>query len=128
MRISDWSSDVCSSDLSFRIPMIIRNPDRPADATRGEIVDHYTETVGTMPTILEWIGAEIPRQCDGRSLLDFTYGTVPADWRTEVHYEFDFSDSFYSTPQGVLGTAMDQSPLAVERGSSSCRESVCQYA
>src|SRR3546814_1501569 len=75
MRISDWSSDVCSSDLyllgkigyfdaSFRIPMIIRNPDRPADATRGEIVDRYTETVDTMPTILEWIGAEIPRQCD----------------------------------------------------------------
>src|SRR3546814_15151333 len=90
MRISDWSSDVCSSDLyllgkigyfdaSFRIPMIIRNPDRPADATRGEIVDRYTETVDTMPTILEWIGAEIPRQCDGRSLLAFTYCTVPAD-------------------------------------------------
>src|SRR3546814_16578767 len=66
-----------------------------------------------MPTILEWIGAEIPRQCDGRSLLDFTYGTVPADWRTEVHYEFDFRDIFYSKPEGVLGTAMDQSSLAV---------------
>src|SRR3546814_6474429 len=89
--------------------MISRNPDRPADATRGEIVDRYTETVDTMPTILEWIGAEIPRQCDGRSLLDFTYGTVPADWRTEVHYEFDFRDIFYSKPEGVLGTAMDQS-------------------
>ncbi|MFC3676263.1 alkaline phosphatase family protein [Ferrovibrio xuzhouensis] len=100
-------------DASFRIPMIIRNPDRPADATRGEIVDRYTETVDTMPTILEWIGADIPRQCDGRSLLDFTYGTVPADWRTEVHYEFDFRDIFYSKPEGVLGTAMDQSSLAV---------------
>src|SRR3546814_6117835 len=93
--------------------MIIRNPDRPADATRGEIVDRYTETVDTMPTILEWIGAEIPRQCDGRSLLDFTYGTVPADWSTEVHYEFDFRDIFYSKPEGVLGTAMDQSSPAV---------------
>src|SRR3546814_19693441 len=92
MRISDWSSDVCSSDLyllgkigyfdaSFRIPMLIRNPDRPADATRGEIVDRYTETVHTMQTILEWIGAEIPRQCEGRSLPDFPYGTVPAGRR-----------------------------------------------
>lgn len=100
-------------DASFRIPMIIRNPDRPADVTRGEIVDRFTETIDTMPTILEWIGADIPRQCDGRSLLDFTYGSVPAGWRTEVHYEFDFRDIFYSKPEGVLGTAMDHSSLAV---------------
>lgn len=102
-------------DGSFRIPMIIRNPDHAAESTRGQIVDRYTETVDTMPTILEWIGAEIPRQCDGRSLLDFTYGAEPANWRTEVHYEFDFRDIFYSKPEGILGTAMDQSSLAVVR-------------
>src|SRR3546814_8151295 len=54
-------------DASFRIPMIIRNPDRPADATRGEIVDRYTETRDTIPPILEWIGAEIPRHRSEKS-------------------------------------------------------------
>src|SRR3546814_15546943 len=37
MRISDWSSDVCSSDLRTRRPRRWRpHPDRPAVAARGE--------------------------------------------------------------------------------------------
>src|SRR3546814_8456164 len=47
MRISDWSSDVCSSDLSM------------ADV---------------MPTICEAMGAEIPPGVQGRSLLPLLKG------------------------------------------------------
>ena len=66
-----------------------------------------------MPTILEWLGLGVPRQCDGRSLLPFCHGAPPQDWRTEVHYEFDFRDLHYSQPETALNVPMDRCGLAV---------------
>ena len=99
-------------DESYRIPMIIRDPRAEASATRGTIVETFTETIDTMPTILEWLGLDVPRQCDGRSLLPFCEKGAPADWRTEAHYEFDFRDVFYSKPETSLGIPMDKCSLA----------------
>ncbi len=43
-----------------------------------------------MPTILEWLGLEVPVACEGVSLLPFC-GAGPANgWRTEAHAAFDF--------------------------------------
>ncbi len=100
-------------DASYRIPMVIRDPSPEANATRGKIVERFTETVDTMPTILDWLGGDVPRQCDGRSLLPFVHGDAPAQWRTEAHYEFDFRDIYYSKPETALGLHMDQCSLAV---------------
>jgi arylsulfatase A-like enzyme len=100
-------------DESYRIPMIVRDPRREANATRGTIVEKFTETIDTMPTILEWLGLPVPRQCDGRSLLPFCEGAAPADWRTEAHYEFDFRDLYYSQPESAIGVPMDKCSLAV---------------
>ena len=100
-------------DESYRIPMIIRDPRADANISRGTIVENFTETIDTMPTILEWLGLPVPRQCDGRSLLPFVEQGAPADWRTEVHYEYDFRDVFYSRPETSLGIAMDKCSLAV---------------
>jgi hypothetical protein len=101
-------------DQSFHIPMIVRDPSREADATRGTMVNHFTETIDTMPTLLEWLGRPIPRACDGRSLLPFVrQGGAPEDWRTEVHYEYDFRNVFYSQPESALNLPMDDCSLAV---------------
>src|SRR5882724_9635096 len=100
-------------DESYRIPMIIRDPRAEANSSRGSIVDKFTETIDTMPTVLEWLGLEVPRQCDGRSLLPFCEKGAPADWRTEAHYEFDFRDLFYTRPETSLGIPMDKCSLAV---------------
>jgi len=100
-------------DESYRIPMIVRDPRAAAKASRGAIVESLTETIDTMPTILEWLGLPVPRQCDGRSLLPFCAGATPSDWRTEVHYEFDFRDLHTSKPESALGVAMDKCGLAV---------------
>jgi arylsulfatase A-like enzyme len=100
-------------DESYRIPMIVRDPRPEANGTRGTIVDKFTETIDTTPTILEWLGLPIPRQVDGRSLLPFVEGETPADWRTEVHYEYDFRDLHYSKPESSLGAPMDKCGLAV---------------
>ena len=100
-------------DESYRIPMIVRDPRPEANGARGTVVERFTETIDTMPTILEWLGLPVPRQCDGRSLLPFCEGEAPTDWRTEVHYEFDFRDLHYSKPESALGVAMDKCSLAV---------------
>jgi arylsulfatase A-like enzyme len=100
-------------DESYQIPMIIRDPRGEANGTRGTIVENFTETIDTMPTLLEWLGLPVPRQCDGRSLLPFLEKGAPADWRTEAHYEFDFRDVFYSKPETSLGIPMDKCSLAV---------------
>ena len=61
-------------DPAFHIPLIIRDPRNASDGGRGQIVDEFSESIDIMPTILEWLGAEIPVQCDGRSLLPFLAG------------------------------------------------------
>jgi arylsulfatase A-like enzyme len=100
-------------DESFRIPLLIRDPSPAAAASRGRIVEQFTENIDVMPTILDWVGAETPRACDGRSLRPFLHGETPDDWRTEVHYEFDFRTSYGNVHDKVLGLPMDQCSLAV---------------
>lgn len=102
-------------DESFHIPMIVRDPSPEADQTRGKIVDKFTETIDTMPTILDWIGAEVPRACDGHSLLPFLYGDTPDDWRAEVHFEYDFRTYYRAADRRVLDLHVDQCSLAVIR-------------
>jgi arylsulfatase A-like enzyme len=105
-------------DDSYRIPLIIRDPRAEATGARGTIVEKFTETIDTMPTILEWLDLPVPRQCDGNSLLPFCEGRTPSDWRTEVHYEYDFRDLHYSQPESALGLAMDKCALAVVQDES----------
>jgi arylsulfatase A-like enzyme len=100
-------------DESFRIPLVIRDPSPEAAVSRGRIVEQFTETIDVMPTILEWVGADIPRACDGRSLRPFLHGDTPAEWRTEVHYEYDFRTSYNDVQERVLGLPIDQCSLAV---------------
>lgn len=101
-------------DQSYHIPMIVMDPGATANATRGSIVRSFTESVDVMPTVLDWLGLPTPRACDGRSLLPWLHEPAgPVDWRTEVHYEFDFRDIFYSAPEQPLGLTMDECALAV---------------
>jgi len=68
-----------------------------------------------MPTIVEWMGGEVPDQCDGRSLLPFLRNGAPTDWRTEVHFEFDFRDPVHHGPESLLGVTSEQCCLTVLR-------------
>ncbi len=99
-------------DESFRIPLVIKDP-QGAAGRRGAVEEAFTESVDVMPTILDWLGGEAPRACDGHSVMPFTQGIRPTDWRTELHYEYDFRDVHYSEPEKVLGLGMDESSLCV---------------
>ncbi len=98
-------------DESFRIPLVVKDPD--ARGAAGGIEDAFTESVDVMPTILQWLGGEVPRACDGHSLLPIVHGSRPADWRRHLTYEYDFRDVFYSQPESALGLAMDECSLMV---------------
>lgn len=100
-------------DQSFHIPLIVRDPAPAGDAARGTIVEAFTESVDVTPTILDFLGLEIPLTCDGRSLAPFLRGEVPADWRDAVHWEYDFRDIRGAAPEDALDLAIETSNLAV---------------
>lgn len=102
-------------DEAFHIPLIVRVPGDEAAAAYGQRRSEFTEAIDIMPTILEWLGLPAPRQCDGRSLLDFTRGRTPASWRTEVHWEFDIRAGRVPNAGPVLGVHPDRSSIMVIR-------------
>lgn len=77
---------------AYHIPLVIRVPGRAADATRGTMVDRFTECIDVMPTILDALEQPIPVQCDGSSLMPFLRGQSITSWRDGVVFEFDFRD------------------------------------
>jgi arylsulfatase A-like enzyme len=100
-------------DESFRIPLVVKDAG-PGNARAGEIEDAFTESVDVMPTILEWLGGEAPRACDGSSLLPLLqHRGAPEGWREVLHYEYDFRDVYYSHPEEKLGVDMDSASLCV---------------
>ncbi len=87
-------------DRSFHIPLIMRIPAESTPMKSGRIIDAFTENIDILPTLIELFGGEIPRQCDGDSLLPFFRGEPLKRWRTEVHWEVDFG--FFEEYPGVM--------------------------
>jgi arylsulfatase A-like enzyme len=101
-------------DEAVHVPLIVRDPDPAAATTRGAQVDAFTEAVDIMPTILDWIGQEIPQRIDGASLLPFLRGGV-AGWREEVHWERDFRNVRSFDAEKWFGLSPDQCSFCVIR-------------
>ena len=97
-------------DQSFRIPLVVREP---GTARAGTVEDSFTESIDVFPTVVDWLGGTPPRACDGRSLVPFLRTGRPERWRTELHYEYDFRDVHYSSPEHELGLTMDECSLLV---------------
>jgi len=96
-------------DQSYAIPLVIRRP----DGARAGRVGVFTEHVDLMPTLLDWLGIEVPRQCDGHSLMPFLVGgAAPRNWRDAAHWEFDFRDP---DVEGHLGLTQEHCLLNVIR-------------
>jgi arylsulfatase A-like enzyme len=103
-------------DESYHVPLIVIDPRATADGTRGTVVDAVTEHVDLLPTLCEWMGVEVPLQCDGRPLQPFLSGQgAPDDWRTEAHWEWDFRNPELHLAEDLLGLRMEECCLNVVR-------------
>ncbi len=105
-------------DQSFHIPLIIRIPGDSLRLNNGRIIDAFTENIDILPTLLELFGDDIPRQCDGHSLLPFFTNESVTGWRSEVHWEVDFGyfDEYSEVlPDEELGLAYKECVFNVIR-------------
>jgi arylsulfatase A-like enzyme len=110
------TSKVGYFDQSYHIPLIIHDPRKTADASRGMQIDCFTENVDIMPTMLDWLGCDIPAQCDGHSLMPIVLsGQVPQSWRKEAHWEYDFRTVLDDSVERHLGLTAHQCSLNVIR-------------
>ncbi|MGP9788781.1 sulfatase-like hydrolase/transferase [Roseinatronobacter sp. NSM] len=76
---------------SVKVPLIIRDPDPKADATRGTSCDALAEAIDLAPTFLEVAGGTPKTHIlEGRSLMPWLRGQAP-DWREFVVSEYDYS-------------------------------------
>ena len=79
-------------DCSVRVPLIVRDPRRAADAARGSVSEAFIEAIDLAPTFLDYAGGEPqPQRLEGRSLKPLLEGAAPAHWRDHVISECDYS-------------------------------------
>lgn len=84
-------------DPSVKIPMIIYDPRREADDTRGTTCDSLVESIDIAATFVDAAGGKVPDHIiEGRSLLPWLRGETPK-WRKYAISEYDYS----ATPQAV---------------------------
>ncbi|HTW09603.1 MAG TPA: alkaline phosphatase family protein [Acidimicrobiales bacterium] len=112
-----WLVEKCGYwDESFRVPLIVRDPSASANATRGLVVRAPTESVDVMPTILDWLALEVPRQVDGWPLTPFLHdGEAPEHWRTGAHWEWDMRHAQLRVAETYFGIPGEHCSLAVLR-------------
>jgi len=101
-------------DAANYIPLIIRDPRVPAEA-RGRKLEAFTESVDVTPTILDWLGLEVPHEMSGHSLKTWLDGGTPEAWRKAVFWEYDFREPATQRPEKALGITSDQATLNVIR-------------
>ena len=75
-------------DSSYRIPLIIHIPGQ-----QPSLINEMTESVDLAPTILDWLGGDIPLDWNGRSLLPYLNNQKselpPKDY---VVFDYDFRE------------------------------------
>jgi arylsulfatase A-like enzyme len=85
---------------SIRVPLLVFNP-RAAKELRGRVVEKMALNVDVSPTFLELAGVAVPKEMQGRSLVQLLKGEPPADWRTDFFYEHLFERANIPKSEGV---------------------------
>lgn len=90
-------------DCSAKIPLILYDPRKAADATRGTASDALVEGIDLVPTFMEFMGAgEKPEIVEGRSLTPLLHGHA-----TKLR-DFAVSEYDYSTRGARKTVGVDQ--------------------
>ncbi len=97
-------------DPSVRIPLIVYDPRKAADATRGTTCDALVESIDLAPTFVQAMGGVAADHIlEGRDLTPWLHGQTP-EWRQAVFSEYDFSGMALAGP-GYLNLTPDQARL-----------------
>ncbi|MCB1385832.1 MAG: sulfatase-like hydrolase/transferase [Nitratireductor sp.] len=81
-------------DAATRVPLIIYDPSRQADATRGTVCDELVECIDLVPTFVDVAGgdaAALSHILEGRSLLPLLHGRQQGALRGFAICEYDYS-------------------------------------
>lgn len=80
-------------ECSIKIPMIVRDPDPAADATRGTEDPAFVESIDLIPTFLDAFGGwrDAEHVLEGRSLLPALRGRRNGGWRDAVFCESEYA-------------------------------------
>lgn len=85
-------------EQSVKVPMIIYDPRKDADTTRGTTCDALVEAIDLAPTFVDVAGGKIADHIlEGRNLTPWLHGETP-EWREVAISEYDYS----ATPQAVI--------------------------
>lgn len=78
-------------EQSVKVPLIVYDPRRQADVTRGTICDALVESIDLAPTFVEAAGGKVADHIlEGRALTPWLHGETP-DWRGYAISEYDYS-------------------------------------
>lgn len=78
-------------DCSVRVPLIIRDPDASADASRGTVSEALVEGIDIAPTLMDYFGGQQkPHILEGQNLMPILRGKVEKvrDWAIS---EYDYA-------------------------------------
>ena len=78
-------------DVSVKIPLIIVDPRKEADKTRGHECNELVEAIDLLPTFIEANGMKVPNsRLEGKSLMPIINGDILQIFRDCVFSEFDY--------------------------------------
>ena len=88
---------------SVRVPLIIYDPRKEADGTRGAASNYLVEGIDLAATFLEYFGAPAkPHIIEGRTLSPLLHGDgKPARWRQYAISEYDYGTRFARIELGI---------------------------
>lgn len=79
-------------ESAVHVPLIVVDPRRAANKTRGSVNDNLVESIDLLPTFLDVFGVEKPSHLlEGHSLLPQLHGKKITAWRDAVFSEMDYS-------------------------------------
>jgi len=86
-------------DQCTHLPMVIHDPVGQPPEMAGKSVDVLTESIDTIPTLLDLLGQKVPSVLEGRSLAGLLKGETPENWRDAVYWDFHYGGA---VDQGYL--------------------------
>lgn len=80
-----WFDKRWMYEESLRFPLLIKYP---KSISSGQVRQEMTMNIDIAPTLLDFAGARVPADMQGRSLKPLLEGDPVTDWRDEVYYHY----------------------------------------